>query len=190
MSGVPTSSGLVRKTGPGSDRGHAQPRKGNPFTRSAAGARALNALMLPGFTLHPPIGYGVLTTTGRRTGKTRRRCVRAIRQGNRAYIVMIRPTPEAIALPWTAAWMWNIRANQSVRLRLSEGVFAGRAVELTDAQDLQTAREVYCNAVNAFDYAECAFHRSGRPTRAKIQTLHRSWFDTGIPLVVKLRNEL
>ncbi len=185
MSGTPASSGSARPASQTPDHGHMPTRKGNRFVRSPAGGRVLSALMLPGFTLHPPIGYGVLTTTGRRTGKTRRRCVHAIRHGNRAYIVMLRPTPAAIALPWTAAWMWNIRANQSVRLRLSDGTFAGRARELTDVQDLQTAREIYCNTVNTFDYVEYAFHRSERPTRAKIQALHRSWFDTGIPLVVE-----
>jgi deazaflavin-dependent oxidoreductase (nitroreductase family) len=146
--------------------------------------------MLPGFTLRPPIGFGVLTTTGRRTGKARRKCVHAIRHGNRAYIVMIRATPDAIALPWTAAWMWNIRANPNVRLRLRGGSFAAHARELTDEQELQTAREIYCNTVNLYDYAECAFHCSGRPTRAKIDALHHMWFDTGIPLVVELQNEL
>jgi hypothetical protein len=29
--------------------------------------------------------------TGRRSGKTRRKCIRAIRQGDKTYIVMIRP---------------------------------------------------------------------------------------------------
>ena len=190
MSGTPASGSSARTGGPTPDRAQARPREGNPFTRSAAGGRALNALMLPGFALYPPVGYGVLTTTGRRTGKTRRRCVHAIRHGNRAYIVMIRPTPAAIALPWTAAWMWNIRANANVRLRLRGGAFAGRARELTDEQELQTAREIYSGAVNPFDYVECAFHRGERPTRARIQALHNAWFDTGIPLVVELRNEL
>jgi deazaflavin-dependent oxidoreductase (nitroreductase family) len=190
MSETPASSGSTRPAIPAPDRMQTQPRKGNPFMRSAAGGRALSALMLPGFTLHPPVGYGVLTTTGRRTGKARRRCVHAIRHGDRAYVVMIRPTPAAMALPWTAAWMWNIRASPNVRLRLRDGAFAARARELTDEQELRTAREIYCNAVNPFDYVECAFHRSGCPTRARIQALHRSWFDTGIPLVVELQNKL
>jgi deazaflavin-dependent oxidoreductase (nitroreductase family) len=190
MSGTPASSGSARPAIPTPDPGQTLTRKGNPFLRSATGGRTLSALMLPGFTLHPPRGYGVLTTIGRRTGKTRRRCIHVVRQGDRAYIVMIRPTPAAIALPWTAAWMWNIRANPSVRLRLRGGTFAGRARELTDERELQTARAIYCDAVNLFDYVECTFHRGARPTRAKIQALHHSWFDTGIPLVVELRNEL
>lgn len=64
-------------------------REHNPFVRSLGGARALSALMLPWFALLPPSGFGVITTGGRRTGKTRRRCIRAIRRGNEAYIVSI-----------------------------------------------------------------------------------------------------
>ena len=58
-------------------------RKRNPFLHSSTGGRVLSALMLPHFMLLPPKGFGVLTTTGRRTGKTRRKCVRAIRRGDR-----------------------------------------------------------------------------------------------------------
>ena len=66
-------------------------RKRNPFTKSAGGGRALSAMMLPFFTVWPPRGFGVLTTTGRRTGKTRRKCVRVVRLGDRAYLVMLGP---------------------------------------------------------------------------------------------------
>lgn len=190
MSGTPASSESARPVVATADREHMPSRKGNPFLRSATGGRVLSALHLPVFTLRPPLGYGVLTTIGRRTGKARSRCVHAIRHGDRAYMVMIRPTPEAIALPWTAAWMLNIRANPNVRLRLRTGSFAARAREITDERELQRAREIYCNAVNPFDYLEYAFHRGERPTRARIQALHRSWFDTGIPLVIELSNEL
>lgn len=160
-------------------------RRCNPFTRSAAGGRILSALTLPRFTIHPPIGYGVLTTTGRNTGKTRRKCVHAVRHGDRAYIVMIRPSLATIADGWVAAWMWNIRADPNVRLRIRGGTFAARARELTDAEELQAARAIYCGTVNPFDYFEYAFHRLERPTRAKIEALHHGWFDTGIPLVVE-----
>jgi deazaflavin-dependent oxidoreductase (nitroreductase family) len=165
-------------------RGEAE-RPRNPFVGSARGGRVLSTLMLPDFTLMPPAGFGVLTTTGRRTGKTRRRCIRAIRVGGRAYIVMLGPAltgrPGAVS-----AWLWNIRADPRVRLRIRGGTFAGTARELTDESERREAREAYCDTVNAFDYLECAFHRSGRPSRAKIKGMHRHWFDTGVPLVVDL----
>jgi deazaflavin-dependent oxidoreductase (nitroreductase family) len=153
-------------------------RKRNLFVQSAGGGRALSTLQLPWFTLLPPVGFGVLTTTGRRTGKTRRRCVRAIRRGNKAYLV-------SIGGP-RAAWLKNVRANPNVRLRVRGGTFDGVASELRDGEEIEEARSAYCGTVNPFDYAECAMHRSGRPTRTKIEELHSRWFETGTPLVVEL----
>jgi deazaflavin-dependent oxidoreductase (nitroreductase family) len=150
-------------------------RTRNPFLRSSTGGRVLSALMLPHFTLRPPAGFGVLTTTGRRTGKTRRKCVRAIRCGDKAYLVSIRPT----------AWLKNVRANPVVRLRIRGGTFAGVARE-PGAGEWQQARDAYCETVNAFDYAECLNWCQGRPTRAKIMDLHRTWFERGTPLVIEL----
>jgi deazaflavin-dependent oxidoreductase (nitroreductase family) len=163
-------------TGEGSGENVAE-RKHNPFVTSASGGRVLSALMLPHFTLLPPTGFGVLTTTGRKTGKTRRKCVRAIRRGNRAYIV-------SIAGP-RAAWLKNIRANAKVRLRIKGGTFSGFARELSPAEK-DEAMAAYCGTVNRFDYLECTMHRTGRPTRSKIEELHRAWFHHGIALVVEL----
>jgi deazaflavin-dependent oxidoreductase (nitroreductase family) len=157
-------------------------RKGNPFMRSPTGGRVLSAMMLPYFTVRPPLGFGVLTTTGRRTGKQRRKCVHVIRGGNRAYIVMIKPHITYKA----SAWMLNIQADPHVSLRMRGGTFAGRARELDDDEELRQARELYCGAVNPYDYVECTFHRGWRPTRSKIEELHRSWFATGIPLVIEI----
>lgn len=150
-------------------------RTGNPFLRSARGGRLLSALQEPWFTLLPPRGFGVLTTTGRRTGKDRRKCVRAIRRGNRAYIVSIR----------RSAWLRNVQADPRVRLRIRGGTFAGVVRELSEAETGE-ALAAYGGTVNPFDYAECAMWRRGRPTRAKITALHRDWFAQGTPLVVEL----
>jgi deazaflavin-dependent oxidoreductase (nitroreductase family) len=154
---------------------HIAERTGNPFLRSARGGRLLSALQEPWFTLLPPRGFGVLTTTGRRTGKDRRKCVRAIRRGNRAYIVSIR----------RSAWLRNVQADPTVRLRIRGGTFAGVAREVSEAE-AGAARDAYCGTVNSFDYAECTMWRKGRPTRSKIIALHRDWFAHGTPLVVEL----
>jgi deazaflavin-dependent oxidoreductase (nitroreductase family) len=151
-------------------------RQRNPFLRTSSGGRALSALMLPHFTILPPAGFGVLTTTGRRTGKPRRKCVRAIRRGNRAYVVSIR----------SSAWLKNVQANPSVRLRIRGGTFSGVVHDLREAGERQEAMEAYCGTVNAFDYVECMMWRRGLPTRAKIKELHRTWFDQGSPLAVDL----
>jgi deazaflavin-dependent oxidoreductase (nitroreductase family) len=157
--------------------------------RSAKDGRILSALMLPLFAVRPPSGYGVITTTGRKTGKTRRKCIRVTRRGNRAYIVQLRPPKLAMTRPSSAAaWLWNIRANPNVRLRIRGGTFAGVARELQEPSELEQAREALCETVNLFDYGECDLHLRGLPTRVKIKELHRYWFDTGIPLVVELRD--
>ncbi len=161
---------------------HVLERKRNPFMGSRTGGRVLSALMLPYFTALPPSGFGVLTTTGRRTGRKRRKCVHAIRRGDEAYMVMIRPKLAA----GPAAWLLNIRADPRVRLRLSGGSYNGVARELADDAERERARRAYCETVTPFDYVECTFHRPGVPTRSKIMELHRSWFQTGIPLVVQL----
>jgi hypothetical protein len=64
--------------------------------------------------------------------------------------------------------------------------FTGVARELREEAEREEAVAAYCGTVNSFDYAECAMHRSGRPSRTKIEELHRRWFDTGTALVVEL----
>jgi deazaflavin-dependent oxidoreductase (nitroreductase family) len=155
--------------------------------RSARGGRLLSALMLPWFLAWPASGYGVLTTTGRKTGKARRKCIRVIRRGNKAYIVQLRPPEVAMNRPSAvAAWVWNIRSNPNVTLRIRGGTIAGVARELQEPAELAEAREALCETVNLTDYSECALHLRGAPTRSKIKELHRYWFGTGIPLVVDL----
>jgi deazaflavin-dependent oxidoreductase (nitroreductase family) len=155
--------------------------------RSARDGRVVSALTLLPILLRPGSAFGVLTTTGRKTGKARRKCVRVVRRGDRAYLVQLRPPELAMARPTAvAAWLWNIRANPNVKLRIRGGTFAGVARELKDAGELAAAREALCETVTLFDYAECGLHLRGLPTRSKIQDLHRHWLDTGIPLVIEL----
>ena len=143
--------------------------------------------MLPLFLVRPPSGFGVITTTGRKTGMARRKCIRMIRRGRKVYIVQLRPPELAITRPSTvAAWVWNIRSNPNVTLRVRGGTFAGVARELKDPAELADARGAFCETVKPFDYGECATHLRGLPTRSKIKELHSYWFDTGIPLAVDL----
>jgi deazaflavin-dependent oxidoreductase (nitroreductase family) len=170
------------------DRAAEEAPKHTRTIRSARDGRLLSALMLPFFGLRPPRGYGILTTTGRKTGKTRRKCIRVITQGSSAYIVQLRPPQVALKNPNSAAaWLWNIRANPNVQLRIRGGSFRGVAREITDPDELAVARRAMCDTVTLFDYGECDLHLRGLPTRAKIIELHRYWFDTGIPLVVELQ---
>ena len=154
-------------------------RRRNPLVQTPLGGRILSASQLPLFKLRPPRGFGVLTTTGRRTGKKRSRCVRAIRHGDRVFLLAIGGE--------RSAWLKNARANSDVRLRLRGGTHAGVARELRDDAEREEAMTVYCDTINPFDYLECYAHRFGRPEREKIQELHRSWFEGGVPLVIELR---
>jgi deazaflavin-dependent oxidoreductase (nitroreductase family) len=154
-------------------------RRGNPLVQTPRGGRILSASQLPLFKLYPPQGFGVLTTTGRRTGKKRSRCVRAIRRGDKAFLVAIGGEH--------SGWLKNARANPDVRLRIRGGSFEGVAREVRDQAEREEAMTAFCETVNPFDYLECRVHRLGRPTRAKIKELHRTWFEGGVPLVVELR---
>jgi deazaflavin-dependent oxidoreductase (nitroreductase family) len=157
--------------------------------KSARDGARLSAMMLPFVMIRPPAGYGVLRTIGRKTGKARRKCIRVIRKENKAYLVQLRPPEIARRDPSTvAAWVRNIRANPNVQLRIRGGTFRGVTRELKEPGELAQAREAISETVHLVDYAECSLHLRGVPTRAKIKELHRYWFDTGVPLVIELRN--
>ena len=79
------------------------------------------------------------------------------------------------------------RANPNVRLRIRSGTFDGIAREIIDADEHELARAALCETVDLGDYGECALHLRGLPNRTKIQELHRSWFETGIPIVIDLK---
>jgi deazaflavin-dependent oxidoreductase (nitroreductase family) len=146
---------------------------------SARGGRVLSALQLPLFAILPPSGYGVLSTTGRKSGKTRRRCIRAIPDGDKAYVVAIKGE--------ITGWVKNIRANPKVGLRIPGRTFEGEAKELQDEGEIERARQAYCEQVDWFSFLEYTMWRRDRPTRSKIQQLHREWFDRGIPLVIDMK---
>ncbi len=86
----------------------------------------------------------------------------------------------------TSAWLWNIRSNPNVDLRIREGTFGGVARELQPGPEKERARKAYCEPVHRFDYIECNFHLGGRPNEGGIKQLHRHWFDTGIPIAIDL----
>ena len=151
---------------------------GNPLTSKPSGGRILSALQLPYLLLLPPRGYGVLTTTGRRTGKRRRKCVRAIRDGDRVYVV---------SLPGRySAWFRNIQAQPHVTLRIRGGTFEGVAREITDPAEYETGKAIYCGALSIFDRFTYLAHRTGRPTADRIRALNERWFTVCIPLVIDL----
>ena len=159
-------------------RAYVEGEWGNPLTTKLAGGRILSALQLPYFMVLPPRGYGVLTTTGRKTGKRRRKCVRAIRDGKNVYLV---------SLPGRySAWFRNIQAQPQVKLRIHGGRFEGVAREITDPAEYEAGKAIYCGALNVFDRFTYLAHRTGRPTAERIRALLERWFTVCIPLIIEL----
>lgn len=150
----------------------------NPLTTTSTGGRILSASQLPWFMLLPPRGFGVLTTTGRKTGKRRRKCVRAIRNGDDVYLVSLKGS--------TAGWLLNLKANPRVKLRIRDGNFEGIGREITDPTEREQAKKVYAGTVNRFDRLEYRMHRPDSPSDDRIQEMHEKWFTNGTPVVIEL----
>jgi deazaflavin-dependent oxidoreductase (nitroreductase family) len=152
-------------------------RTRNPFTSSARGGRLLSATQLPFFLVRPPAAYGVLTTTGRKTGKRRRRCIRAVRSGDTVYLVAIKGAK--------TGWVRNALAGPDVEIRLPGGKYSGRARQI-DPSERPRARQAYVGTVTLFDYLTYMNWRKGRPTPGLIRDLVGSWFDEGLPIAIDL----
>jgi hypothetical protein len=54
-------------------------------------------------------------------------------------------------------------------------------------RDAAAARSLICDTVLPNDYGECMLHLRGLPSQTKVQELHRYWFETGIPIVIDLK---
>jgi deazaflavin-dependent oxidoreductase (nitroreductase family) len=141
--------------------------------------RILSASQLPYFQLRPPHDYGILTTTGHKTGRRRSRCVRVVRRGERAYLVAIGGA--------STHWAKNIVANPQVKLRLRNGRIGGKAREVR-LDEKEDARSAYAADVHWFERLEWRAWRRGGFTPEKSRELHRHWFDTGLPFVVELND--
>lgn len=152
---------------------------GNPLTTTATGGRVLNAVQVPLFLVLAPRGVAVLSTIGRKTGKRRRNCVRAIRSGNKVFLVSLRGR--------YGHWYRNLIANPNVELRIRGGRFRGTAREIRDAAEHEEATEAYCETVTLFDRLEYLNHRIGWPTPERIRSLHRRWFSLCAPVVVDVQ---
>jgi deazaflavin-dependent oxidoreductase (nitroreductase family) len=155
----------------GADRTH------NPFLNTPAGGRVLSALQLPLFMLRPPPSYGVLTTTGRVTRRKRRKCVRAVRSGERVYLV---------AIKGKTAWLRNLDADPEVTVRIRGGTSVGRARRVDEGSEREEARDAYCEPVGRFERLEYRMWRQDKPSDERIRELHRTWFETGTPVVIEL----
>ena len=138
-------------------------------------------MQLPLFQVRPPRDYGILTTTGRKTGRRRSRCVRVARRGDRAYLVAIKGANSTF-------WAKNVLANPEVKLRLRDGRFSGRARKELTPEERAEGREAYSENVGWFERGEWRIWGEGGFSPEQSRELHREWFDTGTPFVVELRD--
>lgn len=178
---LPTNGSVEPPSGAHDGRsGYLEGHRRNPLTTSRLGGRVLSASQLLWFAFLPPPGYGVLTTTGRTTGKRRSKCVRAVRHGDTVYVVSLNPR---------SAWMHNIGANPDVTVRIERRVFAGCARVITEEAERESAKDIYCPALGRFERLEYRMHRRGAPTPDRIRELHEQWFDVGIPVAIDLARD-
>jgi deazaflavin-dependent oxidoreductase (nitroreductase family) len=148
------------------------------LTTTAKGGQRLNRMQLPWFTAVPPRGFGVLTTRGRKTGRPRETCVRAVRDGSTVYVVAI--------MGERTGWMSNLRAHPNdVQLRIRGGTYKGRAREIA-ADESARARAAYAQFSGLFEFLESFVHLSGRPNRDKLRRMHEHWFDTGTAMAIDI----
>ena len=153
----------------------------NPLAGSRFYARLGNAFTRPVWSiLPPPLGFGILTTIGRKTGKLRRQSVRAIRQGDRIVVVAM--------MGERAQWLRNIRTNPHVTLRLKDKTAPGLAHEVLSDTERKWAADAYIGTTVPNDYLDYAVYEWGFPTRRKIQAAHRSWFEEGVPVIIEAQS--
>ncbi len=162
------------------DASAAQQRKRrNPFTGSSLGGRILSGSQLPWFLLFPPKDYGVLETTGRKSGQRRRCCLRIVHREDRACIVAIGGSG--------VGWLANLTNDPTVSIRIRGGWHKATATIGIDAVD-DDLLSSYRESVGLFSYGEYLMWRPGRPTADGIKRLHATWIETGVPVALTLHD--
>jgi len=155
----------------------------NPFAGSKFYARLGNVFTRPLWSVFPaPQGFGVLSTTGRKSGKPRRQSVRAIRDGDSVVVVAM--------MGERANWLRNVRSDPRVTLRLGRVTLHGVAREVTEESERQWAAKVYIGTIVPSDYTDYITYCWGLPSRRKIEEAHRTWFHEGIPVTIRIESRV
>ena len=150
----------------------------NPLAGSRFYARLANVFSRPVWSiLPPPLGFGILTTTGRKTGKLRRQSVRAIRQEDRIVVVAM--------MGERAQWLNNLRSDPRVMIRLHGGTITGIARETADEAEMEWAAGVYIGTTVPYDWLDYVSYHWWFPTRHKLEEARRRWFEEGVPVIIE-----
>ncbi len=151
----------------------------NPFAGSRGYARLSMIFTVPLFTLFPvPRGFALLTVTGRRSGKRRRRPMRAVRRDDTLYAVAM--------MGERAQWLRNVRKQPRVGAKVGRQRYEGTARELKDPSEWEEGFAAFTGVVNAQDYVDYVSFFWGFPTRRKIQRALETWAREGILVAIDL----
>jgi deazaflavin-dependent oxidoreductase (nitroreductase family) len=124
------------------------------------------------FRLLPaPRGFALLTVTGRKTGKRRRRPIRAIRDGSTYYGVAI--------LAERSDWLRNLRANPRAQARIGTRTRAITMREINDPSERANAERLYVESVLPYDFFDVPMVEWTWPSPGRIRKAHRDWFQHG-----------
>jgi len=154
----------------------------NPFAKSRWFHRLANYSGPPAFfrVLPLPRGFTLLTVTGRRTGRRRRRPIRAIRDGSTLYGVAI--------LGARSDWLRNLRANPRAQARVGMRTREATLREITDAAEREKAERLYVETVVPYDYFDVPLVDWTWPSPARIRRSHRDWLQRGTLVAFELES--
>jgi len=152
----------------------------NPFANSRLFHRLANYSGPPAFfrVLPLPRGFTLLTVTGRRSGKHRRRPIRAIRDGSTLYAVAI--------LGERSDWLRNLRANPNAQARVGVRTRQITMREITDPSEHEKATQLYVETVVPYDYFDVPIVDWTFPSPSRIRKSHRDWLGRGILVALEL----
>ena len=152
----------------------------NPFAKSRWFHKLANYSGPPAFfrVLPVPRGFALLTVTGRRSGKKRRRPIRAIRDGQTLYGVAI--------LADKSDWLRNLRAGPNAQARLGIRTRGIKLREITDEAERAEAEQLYVETVVLYDYFDVPVVDWTFPTASRIKQSHHDWLKRGTLVALEL----
>jgi deazaflavin-dependent oxidoreductase (nitroreductase family) len=154
----------------------------NPFAESKTFHKIGHVTnTIPLKVLPTPRGIAIVSTTGRKTGKTRTRAIRAVQDGGQVYAVAL--------LGKKTAWLANVRANPKVKIKLGTKTVSATAREVTDPEERARAASAYHPIVGWYDYFDYVNFVWAIPTKAKVLATHDQLFDEGTVVAFDLDSE-
>jgi deazaflavin-dependent oxidoreductase (nitroreductase family) len=152
----------------------------NPFAKSRWFHKLANYSGPPAFfrVLPVPRGFALLIVKGRRSGKKRRRPIRAIRDGQTLYGVAI--------LGGKSDWLRNLRADPKAQARLGVRTRGITLRGITDAKEREEAAQLYIETVVPYDYFDVPIVDWTIPSASRIKQSHRDWLNRGTLVALEL----